>query len=109
MFSQVELALDVESIVPQFIRRRFVVKCRTIRPNSTRHHCKVFRRFMAESELSSEAIVKALNPELVSESPWRLPLTHSHIYLDITLLFYYLLLSALSSSKHSVYIMLLRF
>ncbi|KAI0226875.1 hypothetical protein LSAT2_022672 [Lamellibrachia satsuma] len=62
---QVELALDVESIVPQFIRRRFVVKCRTIRPNSTRHHCKVFRRFMAESELSSEAIVKALNPELI--------------------------------------------
>lgn len=61
---QVELALDVESIVPQFIRRRFVVKCRTIRPNANRHYCTVFRRLMAESELSSEAIVKALNPEL---------------------------------------------
>ena len=62
---QVELALDVESIVPQFIRRRFVVKSRTIRPNATRHYCSVFRHLMAESELSSEAIVKALNPELV--------------------------------------------
>ena len=64
--SQVELALDVESIVPQFIRRRFVVKSRTIRPNINRHRCTLFRRIMAESELSSDAIVKALNPELVS-------------------------------------------
>ena len=62
--------------MPQFIRRRFVVKCRTIRPNENRHHSSIFRCLMSESELSSEAIVKALNPELVG----------LHILLSITII-----------------------
>ena len=71
-----ELALDVESILPQFIRRRFVVKSRTIRPNENRHHNSIYRCLMDESELSSEVIFKALNPGLVG----------LHILLPITII-----------------------
>ena len=60
---QVELALDVESIVPHFIRRKFVVKLQKIRPHE---HLNPIQRFLSSKSMSSEAITKALNPELVS-------------------------------------------
>lgn len=65
---QVDLALDVEGILPQFIRRRFVMKCETIEPNA--HARSAFRRlFSFDSDtLSSDAINKALSPELVSQA-----------------------------------------
>ncbi|KAK3103049.1 hypothetical protein FSP39_016076 [Pinctada imbricata] len=64
MAMQVDLALDVEKVVPEFIRRRFVVKCEKIAPNKgTLNPLK--RLAAAESgDLSSESISKALNPDL---------------------------------------------
>jgi hypothetical protein len=61
---QVELALDVEAVLPQFIRRRFVRKTETISPNA--RSTNTFKRmFHLESNfLSAGAITKALNPDL---------------------------------------------
>ncbi|XP_074658298.1 transient receptor potential cation channel subfamily A member 1 homolog isoform X1 [Tubulanus polymorphus] len=59
---QVELALEVEGILPQFLRRKFIRKCETIRPNK---RMGAVRKFMNwESTLSASTIAQALNPEL---------------------------------------------
>ncbi|XP_078341797.1 transient receptor potential cation channel subfamily A member 1 homolog isoform X2 [Crassostrea virginica] len=64
MAMQVELALDVERVVPEFIRRRFVTKCDTYKPNKkTLNPLKLLARAEA-GELSSQAISKALDPDL---------------------------------------------
>ncbi|XP_048765661.1 transient receptor potential cation channel subfamily A member 1 homolog isoform X2 [Ostrea edulis] len=64
MAMQVELALDVERVVPEFIRRRFVTKCDTYRPNrKTLNPLKLLARAEA-GDLSSQAISKALDPDL---------------------------------------------
>lgn len=65
---QVELALDVERMVPDFIRRKFVVRKESLSPNIG---LNVFfsRTFGLESYgLTAQTISKALNPELVSYS-----------------------------------------
>lgn len=61
---QVELALDVERMVPDFIRRRFVIKKETLMPNAG--FGRVFTRtFGLESYgLTAQNISKALNPEM---------------------------------------------
>ena len=65
-FPQVDLALDVEKVVPDFIRRRFMVKCEKIAPN--RSTVNPFKRLAAAEagDLTSESISKALDPEVVS-------------------------------------------
>lgn len=64
MAMQVELALDVERVVPEFIRRRFVTKCDTYKPNKrTLNPLKLLARAEA-GDLSSQAISKALDPDL---------------------------------------------
>ncbi|XP_061171192.1 transient receptor potential cation channel subfamily A member 1 homolog isoform X1 [Saccostrea echinata] len=64
MAMQVDLALDVERVVPEFIRRRFVAKCDTYRPNrKTLNPLKLLARAEA-GDLSSQAISKALDPDL---------------------------------------------
>jgi transient receptor potential cation channel subfamily A protein 1 len=58
--------LDVESIVPQFIRRKFVRKSITVQPNEYLQN-RVKRFFQRSMFMSSSInIAKALNPELVS-------------------------------------------
>ena len=61
-----ELALDVESILPHFIRRKFVVKCLVIKPNVSSHF---LLRLTGVKSLSSEAIARALDPEVVCMLP----------------------------------------
>lgn len=64
MAMQVELALDVERVVPEFIRRRYVTKCDTYKPNKrTLNPLKLLARAEA-GDLSSLAISKALDPDL---------------------------------------------
>ena len=63
MAMQVELALDVEAVLPHFLRRKFVMRCHKLTPN--RHSKNPFRRLFSSSSLSAGAITKALNPELV--------------------------------------------
>ncbi|XP_064627394.1 transient receptor potential cation channel subfamily A member 1 homolog isoform X2 [Lineus longissimus] len=59
---QVELALDVESFVPAIVRRKYMTKSQTIKPN---HKVNWFRRtFTSEGQLSAASIAQALNPEL---------------------------------------------
>ena len=61
-----ELALDVERMVPDFIRRKFVVRRDTLTPNKG---ISIFfsKTFGLESYgLTAQNINKALNPELVS-------------------------------------------
>lgn len=61
---QVELALNVESVLPQFIRRKFVVKCQYIEPNKAVRN-PLRRLLNIESGfMSTQAIIKALNPDL---------------------------------------------
>lgn len=61
---QVELALDVERMVPDFFRRRFVIKKETLKPNVG------FGRFFTRTfglesyGLTAQSISKALNPEM---------------------------------------------
>ncbi|KAK3088028.1 hypothetical protein FSP39_013681 [Pinctada imbricata] len=64
MAMQVDLALDVEKVVPDFIRKRVVVKCEKIAPN--RSTMNPFLRFKAAEagDLTSESISKALDPDL---------------------------------------------
>ncbi|KAJ8315242.1 hypothetical protein KUTeg_007392 [Tegillarca granosa] len=64
MAMQVELALDVERVVPEIIRRRFVRKCETVRPNEGSRN--PFKKLVniESGALSSAAISKALDPEL---------------------------------------------
>ncbi|CAD5117061.1 DgyrCDS5882 [Dimorphilus gyrociliatus] len=62
---QVELALDVERILPEFIRRRFVVKKKTIKPQVSSSK-KAFNQLLNLNEnfLSPEEISKALDADL---------------------------------------------
>ncbi|KAL5009533.1 hypothetical protein ScPMuIL_011838 [Solemya velum] len=64
MAMQVDLALDVERVLPGFIRRRFVIKCEKVKPNAGIHN--PLRRIMSidSDTFSSLEIAKALNPEL---------------------------------------------
>ncbi|XP_035826279.1 transient receptor potential cation channel subfamily A member 1 homolog [Aplysia californica] len=62
MAMQVELALDVERIIPDFIRRKAFTRRSTIRPN--RLFSNPVRRLLSNSYLSPQALQKALNPEL---------------------------------------------
>ena len=59
------MALDVERMVPDFFRRRFVIKKETLKPNVG--FGKIFTRtFGLESYgLTAQNISKALNPEMV--------------------------------------------
>ncbi|XP_052808936.1 transient receptor potential cation channel subfamily A member 1 homolog [Mya arenaria] len=61
---QVELALDVERMVPDFFRRKFVVRKDTLRPNEgiSFFFNKAFG--LASYGLTAQTIYKALNPEL---------------------------------------------
>ncbi|XP_033741695.1 transient receptor potential cation channel subfamily A member 1 homolog [Pecten maximus] len=64
MAMQVELALDVERIVPEFIRRKFVTKKQTIKPNQGLKNPFSRLANLEAGDLSSAAINKALNPDL---------------------------------------------
>lgn len=67
-FLKVELALDVEGILPQFIRRKFVVRSHTIAPNTkSRNPLKRLFRLDLNFDSTSTSIVAALNPELVGD------------------------------------------
>lgn len=59
---QVELALDVEAVSPEFFRKRNFKRVETIKPNVKRN--AVARFFTESSALSAQAITKALDPEL---------------------------------------------
>lgn len=64
---QVELALDVERIVPEIIRRRFVVKKKTIKPQiSSGKKALNMLLNLNENFLSPAEISKALDADLVS-------------------------------------------
>ncbi|XP_041352044.1 transient receptor potential cation channel subfamily A member 1 homolog [Gigantopelta aegis] len=63
MAMQVEMALDVERIIPDFVRRKFHILKKTIKPNMM-YNNPLSRLIHAGSIMSSEAIQKALNPEL---------------------------------------------
>ncbi|KAH9498508.1 hypothetical protein Btru_006829 [Bulinus truncatus] len=62
MAMRVELALDVERLIPHFIRVKAFSRRRTLRPNVT--HSNPIRRAFTSSYLSPQALQKALNPEL---------------------------------------------
>ncbi|XP_071138004.1 transient receptor potential cation channel subfamily A member 1 homolog isoform X4 [Mytilus edulis] len=64
MAMQVELALDVERLVPEFIRRRFVIQKQKIRPNERSLNPLKKLSAIEAGDLSSAAISKALSPEL---------------------------------------------
>jgi transient receptor potential cation channel subfamily A protein 1 len=60
---QVELALDVEALLPHFLRKRTMLKCTKIKPNEETNYITKF--FHLESgTLSATAISKALHPDL---------------------------------------------
>ena len=73
------MALDVERIIPDFIRRRFHILKKTIRPNKMKSN-PLSRLIHAGSIMSSQAIQKALNPELVS---WLFVLIEVHVKLAV--------------------------
>ncbi|XP_070189214.1 transient receptor potential cation channel subfamily A member 1 homolog [Littorina saxatilis] len=60
---QVELALDVERVIPDFLRRKAYVKKRTIRPNRLIGN-PIARLFMTRRGLTSKALQAHLNYEL---------------------------------------------
>ncbi|XP_048240280.1 transient receptor potential cation channel subfamily A member 1 homolog [Haliotis rufescens] len=63
MAMQVDLALDVEKSLPDFIRRKTYIRCRTLTPNKWLGN--PFRRLLNyQHSRSAQAIQKALNPEL---------------------------------------------
>lgn len=66
-YLQVELALDVERMVPDFIRRKFVVRKESLSPNAgfSVYFSKTFG--LESYGLTAQNINKALNPELVCE------------------------------------------
>ncbi|XP_050405831.1 transient receptor potential cation channel subfamily A member 1 homolog [Patella vulgata] len=63
MAMQVELALDVERILPDVLKKKFYIKRNTIKPNMLFNNT-VAKIFKVESSLSAHTIQKALNPEL---------------------------------------------
>ncbi|KAI8752888.1 transient receptor potential cation channel subfamily A member 1 [Biomphalaria glabrata] len=62
MAMRVELALDVERLIPHFIRIKAFSRRRTLKPNMT--HSNPVRRAFTSSYLSPQSLQKALNPEL---------------------------------------------
>ncbi|XP_077977581.1 uncharacterized protein LOC144433145 [Glandiceps talaboti] len=63
---QVELALDVEQMLPLFLRRVFIKKTETILPNKPHKLTiiKIYQQlFDTGSSISAQAIARALNPE----------------------------------------------
>nr|XP_006815450.1 PREDICTED: uncharacterized protein LOC102805538 [Saccoglossus kowalevskii] len=62
---QVELALDVEQLIPQFIRRRFIVRKETIMPNYVYGNpvTRLYYYFAGSGAISAPSIAKALNPD----------------------------------------------
>ncbi|XP_070189192.1 transient receptor potential cation channel subfamily A member 1 homolog isoform X2 [Littorina saxatilis] len=63
MAMQVELALDVERVIPDFIRRKAFVKKKTIRPN-TMFKNPFTRIFITQTGLTAKSLQEHLNPEL---------------------------------------------
>ncbi|XP_046578884.1 transient receptor potential cation channel subfamily A member 1 homolog isoform X2 [Haliotis rubra] len=63
MAMQVDLALDVERILPDFIRRKSYIRRKTFKPNQWLSN-PVRRLLNYQSSMSAQAIQKALNPEL---------------------------------------------
>ncbi|KAK3773373.1 hypothetical protein RRG08_023251 [Elysia crispata] len=61
MAMQVDLALDVERIIPDFLRRRAFCRRKTIRPNQL--FANPLRRLITNSYLSPQALQKALSPD----------------------------------------------
>ncbi|KAI0226877.1 Transient receptor potential cation channel subfamily A member basal [Lamellibrachia satsuma] len=61
---QVQLALDVESIIPQYFRRRCVIESRKLRPNTNAQHRTTILWLTTGSDLSSDTITKALSPQM---------------------------------------------
>ncbi|KAL8599950.1 hypothetical protein ACOMHN_050252 [Nucella lapillus] len=64
MAMQVELALDVERVIPDFIRRKAFVKRKTIKPNLYMLSNPVSRFLFAQSSLTIKSLQEHLNPEL---------------------------------------------
>ena len=64
LFRQVELALDVESLLPSFFQRRFMRRCYKLKPNQKKTALARLMNFES-SHMTSVAIAKALDPELV--------------------------------------------
>ncbi|BFZ24871.1 hypothetical protein BsWGS_27910 [Bradybaena similaris] len=58
----VELALDVEQIIPDFIRRKAFCQKKTLHPNKV--HQNPIRRILAKTFLSRQTLQKSLNPKL---------------------------------------------
>ena len=63
---QVELALDVERVIPDFIRRKAFIKRKTIKPNIMFSN-PISRFFLSRAGLTSKSLQQHLNPELVSQ------------------------------------------
>ena len=63
---QVELALDVERVIPDFIRRKAFVKRKTLKPNMYMFSNPVSRFFYSHSGITTRSLQEHLNPELVS-------------------------------------------
>ncbi|XP_070568396.1 transient receptor potential cation channel subfamily A member 1 homolog isoform X2 [Ptychodera flava] len=63
---QVELALDVEQLIPQFIQRKFIVRKETIEPNYVYKNpvTRLYYYFAGTSAISAPSIAKALRPDL---------------------------------------------
>ena len=55
--------MEVESKLPHFIQRRFIVKSQTLAPNSDKGN--PINRLLQSSSLTGAAIKKALDPEMV--------------------------------------------
>lgn len=60
---QVELTLDVEKVIPDFIWRKAFLQSKTIKPNTIKKY--PFRWFFS-SGLTAKNLQDALHPELVS-------------------------------------------
>lgn len=60
---QVELTLDVEKVIPDFIWRKAFLQSKTIKPNTIKKY--PFRQFFS-SGLTAKNLQDALHPELVS-------------------------------------------
>ena len=63
---QVELALEVEFSVPNLIRKRFVRKTATIKPNKHRGRNALTRAIFEDKNLSTKNIANAVSAQKVS-------------------------------------------
>ncbi|XP_078001472.1 transient receptor potential cation channel subfamily A member 1 homolog isoform X2 [Glandiceps talaboti] len=62
---QVELALDVEQVIPRLITRRFIIKKETIEPNYVYRNpiTRIYYAMVGTSAISAPSIAKALKPD----------------------------------------------